>query len=86
MNTLKVHADNTLTLVEPTGRTIHVGRIDKDSHQMPSGQRGKSTVTLKNSKAFTATAPLWVPSVAGSASDWKVNPDFVSEIEAHLND
>jgi hypothetical protein len=63
---------------------LMVGRIDKDSYQMLSGVKGKTTFfTASGDPKKTGfdvpheiDVPLYVPLVPGSVSDWMVNPAF----------
>jgi hypothetical protein len=78
MTNLQVYADNLISL---DGR--YVGRIDRDSFAMPSGQRGKTSVRLFDTGQNVAiSAPLYVPTRPGSVSDWTLNPEFAEELEA----
>lgn len=67
----------------------YVGRVDRDSFQMLSGVRGKTTFfTAKDGDRMNLSvphdvdAPLYVPAVAGSVSDWNVNPEFEAAVRA----
>lgn len=79
---IKVHADNTIT-TDKDARPF--GKIVQDSYQMASGQRGSTMVQVyKTGAEIKMDAPLYVPAIAGSVSDWKINPEFEAELAAKL--
>lgn len=77
---MEIHTNN---LVSINGR--YVGRIDKDSYQMRTGIKGKTTFFTGKIGTFNTPHeiddPLYVPAVPGSVSDWNLNPDFISAVE-----
>jgi hypothetical protein len=82
--TLQLYSTRTVAL---DGRIV--GRIDRDSYAMPSGEvRGQTVFYTGRPGAFDQPhrigAPLYVPAVAGSASDWRINPDFGVAVRAAL--
>lgn len=81
--TMEITTNNLVTI---NGRIV--GRVDRDSYQMLSGVRGKTTFYTGKIGTFDRpheiSVPLYVPKVAGSVSDWMVNPAFVAEVEKFL--
>lgn len=63
-----------------------VGRIDRDSFQMPSGARRGGVTTFftgpfgSYDQPHTIEAPVYVPRHSGSVSNWTINPAFEAAV------
>jgi hypothetical protein len=83
---ITIHTNNSVTLEAPDGAARLVGRIDRDSYQMPQGPRGKTTFSTGPRGAFDRhheiPVPLYVPAIAGSVSSWQINPNFTAAVAA----